>query len=300
MNYRHAFHAGNFADCMKHALLVWLLQALQRKPGALFVLDTHAGAGIYDLADERARRTGEADAGIRRLRATPPPALAAYLAAVDAALSRSPLPRGETQAPHADSPPPLAGGDRGAAYPGSPALIRALLRPQDRLACCELHPEEAGALRRFFGPDRQVAVHQRDAWEALRGLLPPREKRGLVLIDPPFEDRQEFDRLAAGLSTAAARFPNAVLAAWYPIKHRAPVRAFLDAVADSGLRDVVAAELWLREPLDPARLNGCGLLVVNPPWGFESDAPALLGALRERLGSGEEGEGWDLQRIADE
>ncbi|MBN8930222.1 MAG: 23S rRNA (adenine(2030)-N(6))-methyltransferase RlmJ [Rhodospirillales bacterium] len=265
---------------------------------------------------------------MRRVYAASPAALAPYLAAVDAALPRSPLPRGETTAPHAASFPPLAEGGRGAggarelaqgcerpghplplspsregrgdAYPGSPPLIRALLRPQDRLACCELHPEEAAALRRFFGSDRQVAVHQRDAWEALRGLLPPKEKRGLVLIDPPFEDRQEFDRLAAGLTTAAARFPNGVLAAWYPIKHRAPVRAFLDAVADSGLRDVVAAELWLREPLDPARLNGCGLLVVNPPWEFETEAPALLGALRESLGSGEEGEGWDLQRIADE
>ncbi|MBN8872700.1 MAG: 23S rRNA (adenine(2030)-N(6))-methyltransferase RlmJ [Rhodospirillales bacterium] len=285
MNYRHGFHAGNFADCMKHALLVWLVQALQRKPAPLFVLDTHAGAGRYDLTDERARRTGEAEAGIRRLRADPPAALAPYLASVAAALAL---------------PSRSAGGEGDNAYPGSPSLLRALLRPQDRLACCELHPEEAAALRRYFGHDPQVAVHQRDAWEALRGLLPPREKRGLVLLDPPFEDRQEFARLATGLATAAARFPTGVLAAWYPIKHRAPVRAFLDAVGESGLRDVVAAELWLREPLDPARLNGCGLLVVNPPYGFETAAPALLAALRERLGFGEEGEGWDLERIADE
>jgi 23S rRNA (adenine2030-N6)-methyltransferase len=272
MNYRHAFHAGNFADCMKHAMLVWLLQALMRKPAPVFVLDTHAGAGAYDLSDPAAQRTGEADSGIRRLLDDPLPPLVDYIGLVQ----------------------------RLGLYPGSPALIRALMRPDDRLACCELHPEEAASLRRRFGRDRQVAVHERDGWEALGGLLPPREKRGLILIDPPYEDRAEFDHLFNGLQTAHARFRTGVLAAWYPIKHQAPVHGFLDRVEASGLRDVVAAEFWLREPLDAGRLNGCGLLVVNPPYRFEAEAPAILSALLERMGEREDGEGWDLARISDE
>lgn len=255
MNYRHAFHAGNFADCMKHALLLWLLQALQRKPAPIYVLDTHAGAGAYDLAAGPAQRTGEWREGIERLLDAPPAPLAGYVALVR----------------------------RLGLYPGSPALIRAMLRTEDRLACCELHPDELFELRRRFSRDRQVAVHHRDAWEALGALLPPRERRGLVLIDPPFERPDEFTRLAEGLAAGHARFRAGVFAAWYPIKHRAPVRAFHTALQDTGIRDIVVAELLLREPVDPARLNGCGLVVINPPFGFEPDAATSLGALRERL-----------------
>jgi 23S rRNA (adenine2030-N6)-methyltransferase len=185
-------------------------------------------------------------------------------------------------------------------YPGSPTLIRALLRNQDRLTCCELHPDDAAALRRLFARDRQGAVHHRDGWGALGALLPPAERRGLVLIDPPYEAPGEFDRVAAGLRAAQAKFPTGVYAAWYPIKHRAPVRAFHAALRESGLRDIVAAELLLREPLDPARLNGSGLVVVNPPWRFEAEAEPILAALLDRLGEREPGEGTALMRIADE
>lgn len=272
MNYRHAFHAGNFADCMKHALLVWLLRALARKPAAFHVLDTHAGAGRYDLGGGPAERTGEWRAGIGRLLEDTPAPLADYVEVV-----------------------------RGLGlYPGSPAIARALLRLDDRLTCCELHPEDALALRREFARDRQVGVHGRDGYEALGALLPPKERRGLVLIDPPFEQPDEFGRLAVGLRTAYARFRGGVYAAWYPVKGRAPVRAFHDAMRESGLRDVVAAELWLREPTDAARLNGCGLLVVNPPYRFEAEAPPILDALRARLGAREPGEGTAMLRLADE
>ncbi len=271
MNYRHAYHAGNFADCMKHALLVWLVRAMQRKPGGMLVLDSHAGTGFTDLAGPEAQRTGEFHAGIARLLDDPPAPLAEYVALV-----------------------------RGLGlYPGSPALIRALLRPQDRLAACELHPEDHAALRRRFRGDRQVSVHHRDAWEALGALLPPAERRGLVLIDPPYEAADEFTRLAAGLVTAHGRFPAGVLAAWYPIKHRAPVRTFHAALRDAGLRDVVAAELWLRAPLDAARLNGCGLLLVNPPYGFAEAAAPILDALRSRLAD-EPDAGSDILRLAEE
>jgi 23S rRNA (adenine2030-N6)-methyltransferase len=269
VNYRHAFHAGNFADCMKHALLLALLAALMRKPGPLFVLDTHAGAGHYDLGAHAARRTNEAADGITRLLASPPPALADYVAAV-----------------------------RGLGlYPGSPELIRSLLRPDDRLACCEAHPEDYTALRRLFRRDPQVSVHQRDGWEALKALLPPTQKRGLVLIDPPYEDPLEFVRLRDGLTMAQGRFPHGVLAAWYPVKHRAPVRQFFAALS---LRDTIAAEFLLRDPLDPARLNGCGLLIVNPPYHFEDAARPLLDALLGCLGRREAGEAVTVRRLTDE
>jgi 23S rRNA (adenine2030-N6)-methyltransferase len=246
VNYRHAFHAGNFGDCLKHALLVWLLRAMQRKPAPLCVLDTHAGVGRYDLAVGPAERTGEWRAGIARLLDDPPPPLADFVGLV---------------------------GTLGL-YPGSPWLIRSLLRPDDRLACCELHPEDAAALRRLFRHDGQVGVHQRDAWEALGALLPPAQRRSLVLIDPPYEAQGEFDRVLDGLQRGYRRFASGVFAAWYPVKHRAPVRAFHAGLATSRIRDVVAAEMWLREPVDPARLNGCGLAVVNPPFGFAEAAPA--------------------------
>lgn len=277
MNYRHAFHAGNFADCMKHVVLVWLLEALRRKPAPFFVLDTHAGTGFYDLDGSPAARTGEAAGGIRRLMDAPPAALADYLGLVRR----------------------LTDGRTGA-YPGSPALIHALLRPDDRLACCELHPDDATLLRRRFARDKAVAVHQRDAWEALGALLPPAHKRGLVLVDPPFEAPDEFARLAEGLKLGHTRFRTGIFAAWYPIKHRAPLQPFFATLADSGIRDIVTAELWLREPADPARLNGCGMVVINPPFRFEAEIPPLLDTLLGGLGAGEPGAGTAIRRLADE
>ena len=272
MNYRHAFHAGNFADCMKHAVLVWLLRAMARKPAPFAVLDTHAGAGAYDLSSDEALRTGEAACGILRLLDDPPAGLADYVAVVKQV----------------------------GLYPGSPVLFRALLRPGDRLICCELHPEEYGKLRRRTARDRQIFVHERDGYKALTALLPPAEKRGLVLIDPPYEAEDEYERLVSGLRAGHARFPTGAFAAWYPIKHRAPVRAFHTALRNAGLRDIVAAEFLLREPLDAGRLSGCGLVVVNPPWQFEAEVPAILGALLDRLGGGEPGAGVTVERIVDE
>ena len=272
VNYRHAFHAGNFADCMKHALLLWLGRAMGRKPAPFCLLDTHAGAGRYELGSGPAAHTGEWQAGVGRLLDASHPALEDYLDVVRSL----------------------------GLYPGSPRIARALLRPGDRLVCCELRPDDAAALRGLFRGDRQVQVHRRDGWEALGALLPPAERRGLVLIDPPYEAPDEFARLARALRAARGRFRTGVYAAWYPIKHRAPGRAFHAAVAASGVRDVVAAELLLREPLDPARLNGCGLLVVNPPWGFEAEVPPILAALQAGLGDGEPHAGSAVQRLADE
>lgn len=276
MNYRHAFHAGNPADCLKHALLVWILDALGRKSAPFFVLDTHAGAGLYELIEGDAARTGEWREGIARLLNEPPAALARYVSLVQQTTGS------------------------GFRYPGSPLLVRETLRPDDRLACCELHPEDARALRRLFRGDEQVGVHLRDGYESVRALLPPAARRGLVLIDPPYEAPGEFDRVAAALRDGASRFDHGVYAAWYPIKHRSPVTAFHEQVRLSGLRDIVAAELWLRAPTDPARLNGSGLLVRNPPHGFEQAADDILRALLGRLGAGEPGAGSGVIRLVDE
>ena len=275
MNYRHAYHAGNFADCTKHALLVWLLRALARKPASFAVLDTHAGSGRYDLSGS-AERTGEWHAGIARLLHDPPPPLADYVGLVEQA----------GQGPND--------------YPGSPVLARALLRPGDQLTCCELHPEDAAALRREFARDPAVSVHARDGWAALSALLPPAAKRGLVLIDPPYEQPGEYGRVAEAFATVARRFPAAVAVAWYPVKHRAPVRALHEAVRLAGVRDVAAVELWLREPTDPARLNGNGLLVRHPPFRWAEEWPTLLAALLHRLSERDPGEGWSCGRVTQE
>jgi 23S rRNA (adenine2030-N6)-methyltransferase len=288
VNYRHAYHAGNFADVMKHALLVWLLRAMARKDKPFLVLDTHAGTGAYDLNAPEALRTGEAFTGIFRVLDATEPALANYLGL----LGRLGL------------------------YPGSPSIAHALLRPGDRLVCCELHPEDAALLRRHFAGPRNapenraengaengaenVAVHVRDGYEALKAFLPPPERRGLILIDPPYEAPDEFTNLAAMLRAAHARFATGVFVAWYPVKHRAPVRAFHAALRESGMRDIVAAELLLREPLDPARLNGCGLVVINPPWQFEPNAQAILAALLAHLGQDEPGAAAGVTRLTDE
>jgi len=272
LNYRHAFHAGNAADCMKHALLVWIVDALLRKPAPIFVLDTHAGIGRYELTTGPAERTGEWRDGIARLLHEAPEPLRRYVALVEQL----------------------------GLYPGSPLLIRALLREGDRLACCELHPDDGAELRRLFRRDKQVGVHQRDGYEAIRALLPPKETRGLVLIDPPYEAPGESERVVAALRDGAARFNHGVYAAWYPIKHRSPVTMLHEAVRLAALRDVVAAEIWYRSPIDPARLNGSGLLVRNPPYGFEPAAAGMLDALLGQLGNGEPGQGTQVLRVADE
>lgn len=287
MNYRHAFHAGNFADCMKHALLVWLLSAMQRKPTPVSVLDTHAGAGGYDLEAAPAQRTGESADGILRLLQDTPTELAPYVNLVGR-LQETVMPEAGIEVTGLRH------------YPGSPELARALLRPDDHLTCCELHPEDAAVLRRRFARDRMVAVHQRSGWEALGALLPLRHKRGLILIDPPFEATDEFHQLVHGLAAGYARFRPGVFAAWYPIKHRTPVRQFHAALRETGIRDIVAAEFLLRPPLDAGRLNGCGLLVINPPFRFETEGLDILNALLARLARGMAGAEAAMIRLSDE
>jgi 23S rRNA (adenine2030-N6)-methyltransferase len=270
MNYRHAYHAGNVADCLKHALLILLLRAMMKKPKPFLVLDTHAGIGTYDLTTGPATKTGEWQQGIGRLLTARPPELADFLATIEAL----------------------------GLYPGSPAIAAALLRPTDRLIACELHPEDAHTLKRNVAGHKNIAVHERDGYQALRAFLPPPERRALVLIDPPFERADEFLVLAKHLIAAYEKFPTGVYAAWYPIKHRAPVRQFFETLQLSKLRDTVAASFWQREPVDPMRLNGSGLLVVNPPFRFEAAAAPVLSSLVDTLG--ESSSGYSFERLIDE
>ncbi len=265
MKYRHAFHAGNFADVMKHVALTAALLRLTGKDRPLFLLDTHAGRGRYEI-DERG---GEAAQGIGRLVTAKPaalhPALARYLEIL----------RG-LNGPH----------DVLHAYPGSPLIAAALMRTGDRAAFCELQPAEADALRREFRGDARIGVHCRDGFEALGALLPPPEKRGLVLIDPPYEAQEDdLPRVADALAAAAARWPQGVLMAWYPIKQGAVAARLHRWLEAAGVRRLLAAELCIHPDDSRAGLNGSGLLTINPPWQFEEDLrqilPVLHGALAE-------------------
>ncbi|WP_241502989.1 23S rRNA (adenine(2030)-N(6))-methyltransferase RlmJ [Komagataeibacter melaceti] len=272
MNYRHSYHAGNFADVMKHVLLTALIDTFYRKPAPFSVLDTHAGTGLYDLSGPQAEATGEWRDGIGRLLDAPTspddsPALERWLEIVRAVIREH---------------------DGRLFYPGSPDLVARLLRPGDTLTCCELHPEDQQELKQLFRRNPNVSVHGRDGYEAMTALLPPRTaKRGLVLMDPPFERRDEFQRVTEAIMTARHRFPTGIVAVWYPIKHRAPTRAFFNMLKDAGQRNLLALELTLRPPLDPARLNGSGLLIANPPYQFDAQARSILTSLCHHLGDGE-------------
>lgn len=265
MNYRHEYHAGNAADVLKHVVLLLLLRRLQQKPAPLTYIETHAGRGRYELRHEAAQKTGEFLRGIARLwdrrgAAELPPALADFLAVVAS----------------------LNPGDELAVYPGSPRLARAALRPDDRMIVCELHPAEAAALRDEFRGDPQVAVHKRDGYEALSALLPPTPRRGLVLLDPPYERPDEFAAALAGLQLGARKWPQACYALWYPIKgvassllHAATLRA--------GLREVLCVELRTRDDRDPAVMSGSGLLLVDPPWQIDQAIRDVMPTLARLL-----------------
>ncbi len=264
MNYRHAFHAGNFADVFKHAVLTLALGALHRKDAPFCYLDTHAGAGRYDLEDAPAQASGEYRDGIARLWdwRDPPEELAAYLGAVRALN--------------------LCGRLR--YYPGSPLLARSLLRAQDRMALCECQPEVAARLAREFAGDRQVTVRcGEDGYRVLKAWLPPRERRGLVLIDPPYEAEDEFGRVIAALCAAHRRWPTGTYMVWYPIKTRPPVARFHHALRESGIRKILVVECLLYPEDVALRLNGCGLVILNPFWRLDQVLNRLFPILIERL-----------------
>ena len=270
MNYRHAFHAGNHADVLKHVVVLALCDALTSKPAACFALDTHAARGLYKLDGESAQKTGEALDGVARLQAEAPrnPALQRYLAAVKACRQQ-----------------------HGAhAYPGSPWLLAHALREQDRIAACELLPEEAAALKANLGQDPRIAVHQRDGYAAIKALLPPRHAaqkfaRGLVLIDPPYEAQlDEFDTALAAIREALARWPQGMLALWYPIKQRRVLQGFYRRAAALEAKSALVLELLVRADDSPLRMNGSGMLLLNAPWQFDQAMRPAMDAMRDALG----------------
>jgi 23S rRNA (adenine2030-N6)-methyltransferase len=266
MNYRHAFHAGNHTEILKHAVLALLLQHLRRKQAPFFVLDTHAGAGIYDLSSEEAKRTEEASEGIRRVSRAAIPLADSYLAALGRFNPNATI----------------------EVYPGSPAIVQTLLREKDRLVACELHSEDATRLKRHFRGDHRIAAHHRDGFEALRAFLPPPENRGLVFIDPPYEERAEFSRLARALTATSHRWPRGILVAWYPVKDTSAILNFERELRANAVPECLSVEVLVR-PEDGVTLAGGGLILINPPWNFDNVlkdlAPQILSALGARSGS---------------
>jgi 23S rRNA (adenine2030-N6)-methyltransferase len=274
MNYRHAFHAGNFADVIKHIVLARILTYLQDKPGAFRVIDTHAGAGLYDLESDEARRGGEWLTGIARL-------MQARLSNETAALTKPYLdivrafnPKGELKA-----------------YPGSPLIARGLLRPQDRLVACELEPKARKALIDVLRRDEQARVVDLDGWVALPAFVPPKERRGLVLIDPPFEASDEFEQLAGGFAAAFEKWPTGSYLIWYPVKSRRAADTLAREVARSAASAKPAGKCLRCEfSVAPQEAGGplasCGLLMVNAPWTLQGELKTILPELEKPLGQG--------------
>lgn len=285
MNYRHAFHAGNFADVVKHIVLTRILSYLHDKPSAFRVIDTHAGAGRYDLTGAEALRSGEWQLGIARL-------LSARLDVAPAALIK----------PYLDIVRSFNRAPELATYPGSPLIARALLRPQDRMTACELEPAAHAQLVAALHRDRQARVVRIDGWSALPAYVPPQERRGVVLVDPPYEEVDEFDRLAAGFEAAYAKWPTGIFVLWYPLKDARAAGRLGRRVADaltggqpSRMRDKHLAERCLRIEFQTAAavrrdaLTAAGLIVANPPWTLAREMAVIAPALESALGARKQG-----------
>lgn len=259
MNYRHDFHAGSFADVVKHAVLCRVLAYLRQKPAAFRVIDTHAGSGIYNLAADEATRGGEWRDGIGHL--------------VSANLSK---PVADLLAPYLDVIGAMNERGNLKTYPGSPALVRAWLRPQDRFVACELEPHAAAALAAHMRGDSRIKCLEIDGWTAWSAYVPPVERRGLVLVDPPFEQEGDYGRLAHGLSAALRKWATGIYMIWYPIKGRPQPDALAKNVRRNAGTKILRIELTVSTLADPSRLNGTGLMIANPPWTLAEEMTAIL------------------------
>jgi 23S rRNA (adenine2030-N6)-methyltransferase len=277
VNYRHAYHAGNFADVLKHALLVRLMRALQRKERGFVFVDTHAGRGTYDLSaaseGDTRERVPEWPEGIGRLwdRADVPPEVADYLDVIRAydkyRGNLLPVPR---------------------FYPGSPRIARLVGRPQDRMDLWEKHPSEYAFLKDEFVGERRVGLHEADGYGALRASLPPLERRALVLMDPPFESASEWSEVSSTFAEGLSRLPDATIAIWYPLTERARADGFLNL-----LESVKVPSLAMDLVVEPEsqRMKGCGVIVANPPWKFEGEARTIVSYLATALCRGQKAQG---------
>jgi len=269
MNYQHAFHAGNFADVHKHVVLTRILAYLRQKPTAFRVIDTHAGAGRYDLLGPQAARSGEWLDGIGRL----------FGVAGSAANKADPAQALLT--PYLDLVAALNPGGSVRFYPGSPLLAKALLRRQDRLIACELEPSAAASLKTALHADARVKALAIDGWLALFANIPPKERRGLVLIDPPYEENFEFARLSDVLAQARRKWPTGVYLSWYPIKTREGPDALARRLRRLAVPKILRCELLIAPPRADGALAGSGLIIVNPPFSLERELRVILAALAQ-------------------
>jgi len=273
-SYRHAFHAGSHADILKHLTLIHLVEYLQEKPGALTIIDTHAGAGIYSLKDGFAAVSKEAEGGIFRL-----------LKFVEAGNTTAESVKKYLALVQADSM-----GNELTTYPGSPFILARLLRPQDRLKLFELHPKEIDILRhnvRELRQAKQIDVYAEDSFARLKGLVPPPSRRGLVLIDPSYEDKNDYRYLELALEEALQRFATGCYAIWYPIISRRESAALPDRmkkIAASHTRSWLQAELRVENAPGERRLQASGMFIINPPWTLEKHLSEALPTLTKALG----------------
>jgi len=273
MQYHHIYHAGNFADVFKHCVLVMLAQNLCKKNKPIFYLDTHAGIGRYDLTSELASKTSEYASGISVLynqkeadlkiltSKIAENALATYLQIIQSYNTNKNLKY----------------------YPGSPLILKTLMRTQDRMALVELHKDDAELLRNEFVNDKQIAVHHSNGYQSIKAFLPPKEKRGLILIDPAFEDINEFENIIAGLKVAKQKFPTGVYAIWYPIKDLTKIQGFYSELEAIHFKNILVSEFSVDTLEKDAKLTRCGMAIINSPWKFEEDLQPLLDWLAATL-----------------
>ena len=281
MNYRHAFHAGNFADILKHVVLAQCISHLTSKDKPFRIIDTHAGIGGYDLASDEAERSPEWKDGIGRLWDTDLPDPVADLMGPYFEVLKAMNEDGELKA-----------------YPGSPQISAHLSREMDRLQLCELHPADSQTLDARFARDKRVKVEKRDGYKALKSLLPPREKRGLVLIDPPFEDRDELAHMAEAVMGAVNKWPTGTFIFWRSLKNLWAADRFDNGLAEWLITEkevapdkILRADLWIRDLSSEGKLAGAGVFIINPPWKLEDKLLAALPWLSDTLAQGD-GYGW--------
>lgn len=267
MNYRHIYHAGGFADVFKHTVLMLVLEYLRQKDKPFFVLDTHAGTGLYDLQSAEASKTAESATGILKImgRQGMPEEIERYVKLVRSLNTDKKL----------------------RFYPGSPSVVKKLLRAADRFVAAELHPDDTRTLRRTLGNDRRIRVEEeQDGYTMIRARLPPHERRGLVLVDPPFEEKGEFDRMLDGLKEGYKRWPTGIYMFWYPVKDTKETNAFHHSLKQTGIPDIMAIDFLIQKPNDPSLLNGCGLALVNPPWTLAAQLGTIMPWLVRALTAG--------------
>lgn len=277
MNYRHLFHAGNFADVFKHVLLSQVITALKQKETPFFYMDSHAGEGVYDLHQIVIKSQPEYLNGIARLFAqtSSPVEMSSYLELVKAL-------NAEVTIPHPNKPPPRY-------YPGSPFIAAKLMRPQDRLVACEWQALAYAQLKKSLGGNKQCAVHHRDGYAALKAFLPPKENRGLVLIDPPFEDKQEITLLVDALTDTWRRWPNGIYALWLPIKGEGNIRKFYRRLQETAIPKMLVAEFTIARQDNALLFCGCSLVLINPPYQIDTIFQSLLAYLQPCLAQDSQG-----------